>query len=214
MAMDALFNVPFSAPVSTYTPELGYWVGQIAEVPAASILSIAIFGGPGTSGTGSFGFLPDTGGGSGNSGNPPTKPRPQPTPAPTQPTKPPCNHVGSGQGDINFGRSRAGVGPTVGAQITANKVHLYGGMQVGIGLPPQGSASLTVRNGTDISPGLNYSVGAGSVVGFSYSGKLNLTSLRVIGSSLRNGTFSFGGTTPGVGASVTYVSRGWQIPCL
>jgi RHS repeat-associated protein len=146
--------------------------------------------------------------------DPVPQPHPSPTPAPIRPTKPPCNHVGSGQGDINFGKSRAGVGPTVGAQITANKLHLYGGMQVGLGVPPQGSASLMVRNGTDISPGLNYSFGAGSVVGFSYSGKLNLGSLRAVGSSLRNGSFSFGGTTPGVGASVVWVTKGWQIPCL
>jgi RHS repeat-associated protein len=143
--------------------------------------------------------------------DPVPQPHPSPTPAPIRPTKPPCNHVGSGQGDINFGKSKAGVGPTVGAQITANKVHLYGGMQVGLGVPAQGSASLMVRNGTDISPGLNYSFGAGVVVGFSYSGKLNLGSLR---SSLRNGSFSFGGTTPGVGASVVWVTKGWQIPCL
>jgi len=69
MAMDALFNVPFSAPVTTWTPEGGYAVGQIAEVPSASTLSIAIFGGPGTSSGGPFDFIGETGGSSGGGSN-------------------------------------------------------------------------------------------------------------------------------------------------
>ena len=46
MAMDALFNVPFSAPVTTWTQQGGYWVGNIASVPSANSYSIFIVGGP------------------------------------------------------------------------------------------------------------------------------------------------------------------------
>ncbi len=150
----------------------------------------------------------------------PQNPVPQPHPSPTpqnqsQPSKPPCVHVGSGQADINFGRSRGGpVSSTGGLLLTANKVHIYGGLSSGVGLPRNYSSSIMVGNGNEVSTGLTYAFAAGAIMGFSYSGKLNLSSFRSIGSSLKNGSFMFGGTTPGVGASVAYVSRGFRIPCL
>ncbi len=135
-------------------------------------------------------------------------------PAPSRPAQRPCVHIGRGQGDINLSRTRGPFGPTGGVQVTASHVHPYAGAQVGMGVPKQFSAAIMVRNGTDISPGLNYQVSAGAVIGVNYSGKLNLSSIRAFGSSLVNGSFTFGGTTPGIGAAVTYVGQGWRIPCL
>jgi len=105
---------------------------------------------------------------------------------------------------------KLGVGPTGGVLATANKVHLYSGLAIGASVPAVGG-SIMGRNGTDISPGLNYSFSAGSVIGFQYSGKLDVHN---IWSSLKSGRFSFGGTTPNASASVVYVSQGWQTPCL
>jgi RHS repeat-associated protein len=134
-----------------------------------------------------------------------------PRTGPSQPdSTAPCSHSGGGQGDVNVGIQSIGVGYTGGLQVTANRIHPYVGMSVGAGIPTVGG-SIMVRNGTDISTGLNYTFSAGSVIGLQYSGHLDINNIR---SSLRNGNFSFGGTTPNISASVTYVGQGRQIPCL
>jgi hypothetical protein len=68
------------------------------------------------------------------------------------------------------------------------------------------------NNNNDIAPGLNFSFSAGFIVGLSWSGKLDPQN---ISQSLKNGSLSFGGTTPGVGASVTYAPKmlRFKIPC-
>ncbi len=135
------------------------------------------------------------------------------TATPNQATKP-CNRArGTGQGDINISVGTGPVSPTGGVMMNADQVHLYGGAQIGFSpLPVDGS--IMVRNGTDIATGLNYNLQAGSVIGFSYSGRLNVSSLRAVWHSLKNGQFAFGGMTPGATASVVYVSKPWNIPCL
>ena len=93
--------------------------------------------------------------------------------------------------------------------VTANRVYPYAGLSAGVSVPNT-SGSITVANGTP-TPGLNYSISIGSVIGFQYPGHLDLHHIR---SSLRNGNLSFGGTLPNASVSVVWVAKGFQIPCL
>jgi RHS repeat-associated protein len=129
--------------------------------------------------------------------------------APVSRPKPPCHGPDSGAGDINGTWAPLGLGYTGGVQLTANKVHPYAGMAIGTS-----GASIMVQKKANISPGLNYSISGGFIIGGSWSGKLDPTNLRTIWSSLKNGSLMYGGTTPGIGGAITYVHRGWQIPCL
>ncbi len=121
-----------------------------------------------------------------------------------------CHGPDTGSADISASYNPLGIGYTGGAEVTANKVYPYGGLTVGT---PYRGASILGNNSADIPTGLNFSFSGGSVVGGSYSGKLDITSLRTIWSSLKAGSWRFGGTTPGASASVTYVGKGRQIPC-
>lgn len=137
----------------------------------------------------------------------PQQPAPQPQqPAPQTPR--PCHGPDTGSADINGTLAGLGLGYTGGVQLTANKVHPYAGMAIGTS-----GGSIMVQKTANITPGLNYSAGGGAIMGVLWGGKLDPTSLSSIWSSVKNGSLSYGGTSPGFGASITYVGRGRQIPC-
>lgn len=102
------------------------------------------------------------------------------------------------------------IGYTGGLITNGNYVHGYGGMMIGT---PRVGASLMVNTKANISRGLNFSFSAGSVIGAQWSGKLDL---RRPLSSLLNGSLMLGGATPGISASVVYVTPGFNIgdPCV
>jgi hypothetical protein len=82
-----------------------------------------------------------------------------------------------------------------------------------VGTPSPVSVSLMVNTKANISPGLNYSIQGGSVIGAQWSGKLDVYD--PVG-SLMNGSLMLGGTTPGVSASIVYVSPAFNVgaPCV
>jgi RHS repeat-associated protein len=126
--------------------------------------------------------------------------------------KAPCVHSnGGGAGEVSGSWNPLVVGYTGGVQTTADRVYPFSGMV--IGTPGRGGSIMGQKN-ANISPGLNYSISGGSVIGVSWSGKLDPTSPRTIWQSLKNGSMMYGGTTPGASAAVTYVSEGYAIPCL
>ena len=139
-----------------------------------------------------------SGGGGGGGGKSPS------TPAPTTPT---CE---GGQGDINFQWNPLVVGYTGGVLTNGNNFHGYGGMMIGT---PRAGASLMVNTKANIEPGLNYSIGGGSIIGAQWSGKFDPNHPWT---SLKNGSLMLGGTTPGFGASITYVSPAFNLgaPCV
>ena len=143
------------------------------------------------------------GGGSSGGSKPPKTPAPTP-PAPTPP--PTCE---GGQGDINFQWNPMVVGYTGGLMTNGNNFHPYGGMMIGT---PRAGASLMVNTKANIEPGLNYSIGGGFIIGAQWSGKFDPYHPVA---SLLNGSLMVGGTTPGFGASMVYVSRPFNLgaPC-
>ena len=132
-------------------------------------------------------------------------PQPQPRPPATPPTgPPPCDSAGSG--DIGFeGILPVFVGPKGGVQLDGKgNAYLYTGIAAGT---PGKGASITV-NTQNVTPGLSVGFSGGFIVGVSYSANIdwNTNSFRSLGRQLTNGTWSFGGTTPGasVNATVTF----------
>jgi hypothetical protein len=71
-----------------------------------------------------------------------------------------------------------------------------------------GGGSITGSNGRP-SKGFNYNASYSTPFGFTvgYSGKLNVTSVKAIKQSLGNGSWSFGGGTPGFSVGVVYTGE-------
>ena len=138
---------------------------------------------------------PRVGGGGGPGG---TRPTPKPTPTPQGPPK--CDSEGSG--DIGFEAiTPIFVGPKGGLQLDGRgNAYPYFGLAVGT---PSKGASITV-NTSNVTPGLSVGFSGGFIVGVGYSANIDwkTNSFGSLWRQLKNGTWSFGGTTPGFSGNV------------
>jgi RHS repeat-associated protein len=114
---------------------------------------------------------------------------------------PPCN--GEGSGDIGFEAiTPVLIGPKGGIQLDGRgNAYPYFGLAGGT---PGKGVSIMV-NTTNVTPGLSLGFSAGSVIGIGYSANIDwkTSSFRSFWRQLRNGTWSFGGTSPGASVNVT-----------
>ena len=90
-----------------------------------------------------------------------------------------------------------------GVQVDADNIYPYFGWAVGT---PGIGIQITAGNGRP-TPGINYNISGGFVVGASYGGALDITSPRTIFNSLKGGSLQFGGTTPGYSGTLIYVKK-------
>jgi len=120
---------------------------------------------------------------------------------PQNPTPPPCH--GGGSGDIGGELiTPVFIGPKGGIQLDGRgNAYPYFGLAGGT---PGKGASITV-NTQNVTPGLSVGASGGFIIGGAYSANIdwNTSSFRSLGRQLLNGTWSFGGTTPGVSGNVT-----------
>jgi RHS repeat-associated protein len=113
-------------------------------------------------------------------------------------SKPPC--IPNGSADVGVeGILPVFVGPKGGVQLDSKGVYPYFGLAAGT--PGKG---LAVTGGNQmVSPGISLGFSAAFILGFSYSsGPITGPSF---GQALRNGTWQFGGGTPGASANITVV---------
>ena len=119
-------------------------------------------------------------------------------------------HVG-GSGDIGGG-ANAGIGAVGGIQIDQRGVYGYSGVSYSYRLPNAGGQIMAGPGA--VSPGLNLQISGGAVVGMSRSVSVSESEFRslrglanIARRFVREGTFQYGGTTPGGQISLIRVSR-------
>ncbi len=140
------------------------------------------------------------GGGPGGFGGNPTAPKPTPAPVPV---KTPCVN-GAGSGDIGGELiTPFFIGPKGGVQLDGAAAYPYFGLAAGT--PGKGVAiNVTTKA---VQPGWNIGASGGFIVGAAYSAHVdwNTNSWKSFGTQLISGTWSFGGTTPGISVNTTVV---------
>jgi RHS repeat-associated protein len=128
----------------------------------------------------------------------PANPRENTQPVPN--AKPPCEPNGSADVGVEA-ILPVFMGPKGGVQLDSKGVYPYFGLAAGT--PGKGLAVSGTAGRQMVSPGISVGFSAAFIVGFSYSsGPITQPSFR---QALRNGTWQFGGGTPGASANITVV---------
>jgi YD repeat-containing protein len=123
-----------------------------------------------------------------------------PSQKPVLNAKPPCEPNGSADVGVEA-ILPVFVGPKGGAQLDSKGIYPYFGLAAGT--PGKGLAVSGTAGRQMVEPGISVGFSAAFIVGFSYSsGPITQPSFR---QALRNGTWRFGGGTPGASANITVV---------